>query len=528
MGRVIVPMLPEKGVRVVGAINRSSDIGRDVGELCGLGRPLGVTVSDRPEDVLAEVRADIAILCVATYLDEMLEHVALCARHGLDVLTTAEELLFPWRTAPVTSAALERLALDHSVTIVGSGYQDYYWVNQVGRMAGTCHRIDRVVATSRYNVDDYGPVLATDHRVGLTVAEFNAALRDGTPRPSYMQVTADAVAADLDLRIESLQEHVVPTTSDEPLRCEALGVDVAPGTVTGTRWRVEVETSEGVSMLFELDGRLYDPGEVDLNRWTLEGEPTAVVENPNPDTGVDRSMGSARAARRRTRAHHRTLGWQVALRADARRAPIPRFADERSLAGEHLEHHAAKRVDVGPAIHALTLDLLASTSSRVPITEPGDLVFPGPTGGFLDGSALRARFYLALKAARLGHLREGEDPIIWHDLRHTFGTLGAAVWPLHDLQAFMGHANIQTTMIYVHHLPKTTAAAALSAAVSAATTVGTENWSRNGRSHSRSAARARVEGRAPCHRSASAAPRGSRAPSPCRLRPGSGGRRSRG
>lgn len=33
-----------------------------------------------------------------------------------------------------------------------------------------------------------------------------------------------------------------------------------------------------------------------------------------------------------------------------------------------------------------------------------------------------------------------------------------AVWPLHDVQAFMGHADIQTTMIYVHHIPKANAA----------------------------------------------------------------------
>ena len=31
----------------------------------------------------------------------------------------------------------------------------------------------------------------------------------------------------------------------------------------------------------------------------------------------------------------------------------------------------------------------------------------------------------------------------------------------------MGHSDIQTTMIYVHHVPKTAAAAELSAAVSA-------------------------------------------------------------
>jgi integrase len=45
-------------------------------------------------------------------------------------------------------------------------------------------------------------------------------------------------------------------------------------------------------------------------------------------------------------------------------------------------------------------------------------------------------------------------PFRFHDLRHTFGTLGAKVFPLHGLRAYMGHANIETTMIYAHHVPK--------------------------------------------------------------------------
>jgi hypothetical protein len=37
--------------------------------------------------------------------------------------------------------------------------------------------------------------------------------------------------------------------------------------------------------------------------------------------------------------------------------------------------------------------------------------------------------------------------------------MAAQVWPLHDVQAFMGHADITTTMIYSHHVPKHDAAA---------------------------------------------------------------------
>jgi integrase len=72
------------------------------------------------------------------------------------------------------------------------------------------------------------------------------------------------------------------------------------------------------------------------------------------------------------------------------------------------------------------------------------------------------RFYAALDAAGLGPLRTKDDPIVFHDLRHTFGTLAVQAFALSDVKAMMGHADISTTMIYVHHVPQTDAAARLS------------------------------------------------------------------
>lgn len=55
-----------------------------------------------------------------------------------------------------------------------------------------------------------------------------------------------------------------------------------------------------------------------------------------------------------------------------------------------------------------------------------------------------------------------------HDLRHTFGTLAVRRLPLTDVQAFMGHQDIQTTMRYVHHVPRNGAAQILSEAFATA------------------------------------------------------------
>src|SRR5204863_10156316 len=86
-----------------------------------------------------------------------------------------------------------------------------------------------------------------------------------------------------------------------------------------------------------------------------------------------------------------------------------------------------------------------------------------------DGQ-VRQSFYAALGRAGLGRLREKDPSIVFHDLRHTFGTLAVQVFPLSDVKAMMGHESIETTMIYVHHVPQHDAAAKLSAALRTDTT----------------------------------------------------------
>lgn len=115
---------------------------------------------------------------------------------------------------------------------------------------------------------------------------------------------------------------------------------------------------------------------------------------------------------------------------------------------------------------ATALDRL---SRREHFTAPDDLVFGSTVGGFLDDGIIRRAFYAALEEAGLGERRRGPDPFVFHDLRHTFGTLAAQAWPLPEVQGHMGHADIDTTMIYVHHQPKAAAASELTRLVAAAT-----------------------------------------------------------
>ena len=90
---------------------------------------------------------------------------------------------------------------------------------------------------------------------------------------------------------------------------------------------------------------------------------------------------------------------------------------------------------------------LAALGRRLDWVGDDDMVFAGEGGGYLDGSALRRRYKSALDRAGLRSLR-------FHDLRHTFGTRMIAKADIHRVQEWMGHADVQTTMKYLHYAPR--------------------------------------------------------------------------
>ncbi len=92
-------------------------------------------------------------------------------------------------------------------------------------------------------------------------------------------------------------------------------------------------------------------------------------------------------------------------------------------------------------------ETLARLGQRELFTDEDDLVFLGITGGHLDGSALFKRYRAAL-------VRAGLRPLRFHDLRHTFGTRVIGVADIRRVQEWMGHANVQTTMQYLHYVPR--------------------------------------------------------------------------
>ena len=164
----------EKGGEIVGAIDvNPAVIGKDIGEIMG-GERKGIEVTDikNAQELLEKEKPDIVIVTTMSLFKDIKDALLLCAKLGINAITTCEEAFYPFNSNPVLTKEIDDLAKKNGCTIVGSGYQDIYWGELISAIAGSTHKITKIKGSSSYNVEDYGIALAKAHGAGLTLEEF--------------------------------------------------------------------------------------------------------------------------------------------------------------------------------------------------------------------------------------------------------------------------------------------------------------------------------------------------------------------
>lgn len=311
MARMIVAYALNKGAQIVGAVdNRPEIIGRDLGEVLGIGRELGVIVSGDLAGTLDTAYGDekpnaqgkcnkFAIVTTTSLLSQVGVILKECARRGINAYTTCEEAHYPWMSAVTMAREIDALAQANGATITGGGYQDVFWGHEVVTLAGACQQMTRIYGESRYNVDHYGIALALIHGAGFTAVEFEekiaapsrktyqeflVGMDNGTIEPGYSWTVNGWLAAKLGLTIVDQVQECIPTFSPVDLYSATLGRTIKAGDATGMINRATSKTAEGVEIVFDSIGSVYGPEDKDFNNWKIYGQPDCNLVNAEPAT----------------------------------------------------------------------------------------------------------------------------------------------------------------------------------------------------------------------------------------------------
>lgn len=238
-------IVKREGLALVGGIDLDQEkIDKDVGEIIGLEYPLGFTVVGKLADVLAHSAADVVMHTTSSYFNLFEQQILEILEAGLDVVSTAEELSFPWLAHPEAAGEIDALAKRAGKTVLGTGVNPGFIMDALPLfLTAICEQVDRIEVTRVINASKRRGPLQAKIGSGMTVDDFRVKMNAGRMGHAGLPESMDMVFDTLGKTLVRYDSSVEPVVADRLVKTDYFIVQ--PGQVRGLKQIARGYTDEG-------------------------------------------------------------------------------------------------------------------------------------------------------------------------------------------------------------------------------------------------------------------------------------------
>ena len=284
IGVSIVRLMREKqAIEICGAIDTDpAKIGRDLGEVVGAkDAPWGVKISGDAKDVL-EQAVDVVIHSTSSSLAKVMDQLVACLEAESCVVSTCEELSYPYRTHPDLAARLDAAAKDWGVALVGTGVNPGFVMDKlVVTLAAVSQRIEHAKSVRVVDASKRRLPLQKKIGAGMSVEEFRAQVAAGVIKHVGLPESVAMVADSLNLPVEEITETIEPVVAKERVQTEFLSVEA--GQAAGVH-QIARGIGGGKELVY-LELQMYVGAKDSSDTVTLTGHPNISLVIPGGTHG---------------------------------------------------------------------------------------------------------------------------------------------------------------------------------------------------------------------------------------------------
>ncbi len=230
---VVRQVAGRKGFKIVGAVDIDpAKVGRDLGEVTGLGRKLKVSISDNPKKAIKAARPDVAVLCTNSSLKKVMPQIEAILQMRVPIVSTTEELAYPTRGNMRYARAIHMLAKKYKVAVLGTGVNPGFAMDALPIMlTGVCERVESIRVDRVQDARIRRLPFQQKIGAGLTPEQFQEQVDNGSVRHVGLTESVAMIADAMGWKLDRITDEIGPKIAARATRSPFLSV--ARGQVAG-------------------------------------------------------------------------------------------------------------------------------------------------------------------------------------------------------------------------------------------------------------------------------------------------------
>jgi len=268
-------ILERESLEIIGVLEKDHNmIGKDIGVLSGK-KNTGIIISGSLEDILKAKKPDAAIISTVSDINMILESIGEILKFKVPVVSTCEELLYPWKGAGAIAEKIDGLARENGVAAIGTGVNPGFLMDSYPVfLTAVCQRVDDIKISRIQDASFRRERFKHKIGAGLEIKEFKKMIREGKMGHVGLKESVDMIASRMNWTLDDYKETVAPVIAERDILDK--DYKIKKGQAAGIKQTgVGFEKGkEKITLIFKASIGEADP----FDRVEISGEPDIVSE----------------------------------------------------------------------------------------------------------------------------------------------------------------------------------------------------------------------------------------------------------
>ncbi len=275
------------GIHTAAAVDKKSHLaGMDLAQTYGA-TPGGVIIQEDLEEALADNPVDVAIISTVSDMKGITPQIEAVAKLGIPVVSTCEELFFPWDEAPELANHIDAVAKENGIPVVGTGVNPGFLMDALPTVLTTlCQRVDSI-EVNRFQDAQYRRIpFQRKIGAGLSITDFETKKEQGSIRHVGLTESMQFIAHRMRWQLDHIEETLNPVIAERDIETSALKIN--KGQVTGVSQIGRAYAKDQLKITLIFQATVGEP--VSYDEIFIKGEPNI---NSKIQGGVNGDIATA-------------------------------------------------------------------------------------------------------------------------------------------------------------------------------------------------------------------------------------------